>query len=63
MQYIIPEYKLINTEPTHLSGSLLDHLYLGKHIFQKRYLEAMQIGSLQFSGNQAVQFKLRFYEM
>ena len=56
---MIPEYKLINTELTHLSGCLLDRIYLGNHIFQKCYLEAMQINSLYFSGNEIVKFKLR----
>ena len=59
LQDMMPEYKLINTERIHLSGCLLDRVQLGKHIFQKCYLEAMQVSSLYFSGNEAAKFELR----
>lgn len=59
LQDMISEFTLINTELTHLSGCLLGCVHLGKHVFQKCYLEAMQISSLHFSGNEAVKFKLR----
>ena len=57
---MMPEYKLINTEPAHLSGPLLDNVYVGKHIFQKCYLKTMQKVSAYFSDNETVKFKLGF---
>ena len=31
LQQAMLQYQLINYEPTHISGSLLDHVYINKH--------------------------------
>ena len=30
LQQVMLQYQLINYEPTHISGSLLDHVYINK---------------------------------
>ena len=35
------QYQLINYEPTHISGSLLDHVYINRETLQKVSIEAI----------------------
>ena len=53
LQQVMSQYQLINHEPTHISGSLLNHVYV------KICKEAIQAVSVYFSAHQPVKFELR----
>ena len=39
---VMSQYQLINYEPTHISGSPLDHVYINRQTLQKTSIEAFQ---------------------
>ena len=41
LQQVMLQYQLINYEPTHISGSLLDHVYINKQTLQKFSMAAI----------------------
>ena len=41
-QQIMSQYQLINYQPTHISGSLLDYVYINRQTLQKISIEAIQ---------------------
>ena len=59
LQQVMSQYQLINYEPTHISGSLLDHIYINRQTLQNISIEAIQKVSVYFSDHQVVKFKLR----
>ena len=53
------QYQLLNQEPTHIIGSLLDHVYIRREAMQRFSLEIIQTISVYFSDHEAVKLKLR----
>ena len=54
---VLSNYKLLVTEPTHIAGGLLDHVYVKNTSFKNTPLECV-IWSLYFSDHDAVLFEL-----
>ena len=54
LQNIMSQYQLLNQEPTHISGSLLDHVYIRREAMQRFSLEIIQTISVYFSDHEAV---------
>ena len=54
---ILHDYKMIVNVPTHLSGSLLDHVYVKETMLQDMNLE-VTLKNVYFSDHDAVKFKL-----
>ena len=57
LQNIMSQYQLL--KPTHISGSLLDHVYIRREAMQRFSLEIFQTISVYFSDHEAVKLKLR----
>ena len=57
LRNILQDYKLMNSEPTHLSGSLLDHVYLKKRLLDNKSVEVVTT-NVFFSDHDAVTLKL-----
>ena len=60
MQQTLSRYKLVVDEPTHLSGSLLDHVYVRKDFMQELIGIECIIKCVFFSDHDAVKFQLNF---
>ena len=56
---ILFECQLLNRDPTHIIGSLLDHVYIRREAVQKFSLETIQSVSLYFQHHKIVKFKLK----
>ena len=59
LRNILSEYQLLNHDPTHVSGSLLDHAYIRREAVQNVSLETIQSISLYFQDHEVVKFKLK----
>ena len=59
IQHVMSQYQLITYEPTHISRSILDHVYINRQKLQKFSIKAIPTVSVYFSDHQAVKFKLR----
>ena len=59
IQQVMSQYQLITYEPTHISRSILDHVYINRQKLQKFSIKAIPTVSVYFSDHQAVKFKLR----
>ena len=59
LRNILFEYQLLNRDPTHIIGSLLDHVYIRREAVQKFSLETIQSVSLYFQDHKIVKFKLK----
>ena len=46
---ILSNYQLIINEATHISGSLIDHVYVSKSLLQKMVLENIIVSNMSFS--------------
>ena len=58
LQNIFSEYTQVVKEPTHLSGSLLDHIYVRNTVLQEFYISTSVI-NLYFSDHDAIRLKLQ----
>ena len=56
---LLSNYKLIVDEPTHLSGSLLDHVYVRNDVMENLSVECI-IKSIFFSDHDVVKFQITF---
>ena len=54
---ILSDYVQTDTEPTHISGSLLDHIYIHKHVLDSMDVDVNVI-TVHFSDQDAVKFTL-----
>ena len=62
MSQLVFNYKMIATSPTHISGSLLDHIYVLED-FYKNFKVTNYIKSAYFSDHEAVKcFIEKIYE-
>ena len=57
--YILSNYTLLVNEPTHISGSLIDHVYAYNESLQKFSPSKIEVLSIYFSDHDAVKFKLQ----
>ena len=55
---VLSNYTLLVNEPTYISGSLLDHVYVNNDSLQKFLLTKIEIVSIYFSDHDAVKFTL-----
>ena len=53
---VLSTYTLLVNEPTYISGSLLDHVYVNNDSLQKFLLNKIEIVSIYFSNQDAVKF-------
>jgi len=53
----LTDYKQVVTEPTHISGSLIDHIYVHKNLFQIFDIENL-VKNVYFSDHDAIKLKL-----
>ena len=58
-QNVLPNYTLLVNEATHVSGSLLDHVYVNNERLQKVSVDKTRIVSVYFSDHDVVKFRLR----
>ena len=56
--YLEQDYQMIVQEPTHISGSLIDHVYIHKDLF-KRYEITALVQSIYYSDHDAIQMKFK----
>lgn len=54
----LTEYKQVVTEPTHISGSLIDHIYVHKNLFNTFDVETL-VKIVYFSDHDAIKLKIR----
>ena len=59
LQDIFSNYTLPVNEPTHISGSLMDHVYVYNESLQKFLLSKIEVPSIYFSDHGAVKFRLQ----
>lgn len=59
---ILSDYVQIVTEPTHISRSLLDHIYIHKHILDSKDDVDFSVTTVHFSDHDAVKFTLHYQE-
>ena len=57
---ILNPYKLIIDEPTHLSGALLDHVYIRKDVLELASSIECIVKCIFFSDHDAIKFQLDF---
>ena len=55
---ILSNYTLLVNEPTYITGSLLDHVYVNNGSLQKFLLNKIEIVTIYFSDHDAVNFTL-----
>ena len=55
---VLSNYTLLVNQPTYISGSLLDHVYVNNDSLQKFLLTKIEIVSIYFSDHDAVKFTL-----
>ena len=60
LREILNQYKLIVDEPTHLSGSLLDHVYIRKDVLELVSSIKCIVKCIFFSDHDAIKFQLVF---
>ena len=60
LQEILQQYKMIVNDPTHLSGSLLDHVYIRNDLLEMASSIECIVKCIFFSDHDAVKFKLVF---
>ena len=58
LQDIFSNYTLLVNEPTHTSGSLMDHVYVYNESLQKFLPSKTEVLSIYFSDHDAVKFRL-----
>jgi len=58
LQEIFRSYELIVNEPTHLSGSLIDHVYVKKTLLEE-YSFKSSVTNIYFSDHDAVRFQIQ----
>ena len=59
LRNILSEYEVLNQDPTHISGSLLDYVYIRREAVQEVSLETIQTVSAYFSDHEPVKSKLK----
>ena len=59
LQDIFLNYTLLVNEPTHISGSLIDHVYVYNETFQKLLPSKTEAPRIYFSDHNAVKFRLQ----
>ena len=59
LQNIFSNYTLLVNEPTHISGSLIDHVYVYNESLQKFLPSKIEVLSIYFSDHDAVKFRLQ----
>ena len=57
-QHVFSHYMLIVSEPVHISGLLIGHVYINNNLMQKILAEKTEIISVYFSDHDAVKFTL-----
>ena len=57
-EYLEEEYEMIVKEPTHISGSLIDHVYVHKDL-KTEFETQTSIRSIYFSDHDAIQVKFK----
>ena len=57
-EYLEEEYEMIVKEPTHISGSLIDHVYVHKDL-KTEFETRTSIHSIYFSDHDVVQIKFK----
>ena len=55
---ILSSYELVINEATHISSSLIDHVYISKSLLQKIHLENVIAFDASFSDHDSVKFKI-----
>ena len=55
---ILSSYELAINETTHVSGSLIDHVYISKSLLQKINLKNVIVCDVSFSDHDAVRYKI-----
>ena len=58
LKNILSSYELAINETTHISGSLIDHIYISKSILQKIHLKNVIVYDVSFSDHDAVRYKI-----
>lgn len=56
--HYLTEYKQVVTEPTHISGSLIDHIYVHKNLFDMFEIETL-VKNIYFSDHDAIKLIVR----
>ena len=59
LQDIFSNYTLLVNEPTHISGSLIDHVHVYNKSLQKFLPSKIEVLSIYFSDHNAVKFRLQ----
>ena len=59
LQKVLFNYTLLVNEATHISGSLLDHVYVNNETLQKFSVDKTKIVSIYFSDHDVVKFRLQ----
>ena len=59
LQNVLTNYTLLVNKGTHISGSLLDHVYVKNEILQKFSVDKTEIVSIYFSDHDVVKFRLQ----
>ena len=59
LQKVLSNYTLLVHESTHISGSLLDHVYVNNETLQKFSVDKAKIVSIYFSDHDVVKFRLQ----
>ena len=58
LKNILSSFELVINEATHISGSLIDHVYISKSFLQKIHLENVIFSDASFSDHEAVKFRI-----
>ena len=58
LKKILSSYELVINEATHISGSLIDHVYINKSLLQKMHLVNVIACDISFFDHDAVKFKI-----
>ena len=59
LQKVLSNYTLLVNEATHISGFLLDHVYVNNEILQKFSVDKTKIVIIYFSDHAVVKFRLQ----
>ena len=59
LQNVLSNYTLLVNKGTHISGSLLDHVYVKNEILQKFSVDKTETVSIYFSDHDVVKFRLQ----
>ena len=59
LQNVLSNYTLLVNKGTHISGSLLDHVYFKNEILQKFSVDKTETVSIYFSDHDVVKFRLQ----